>query len=158
MVSQLPRRIPQNIIWLFPPMPQSVYCPYAWMRTGRQSRNVPKYANRKSTFFCRNGWQEKQVAQTEERTAPRLCTCSNVIQHLHQWPAGENIRRFIYADDLSLPTQADCFETIETRLTSALRKLTGYYKQNSLNANPGKTQVCAFHLKNHLARRKLNIE
>ena len=28
----------------------------------------------------------------------------------------------------------------------------------SLNANPGKTQVCAFHLKNHLANKKLNIK
>ena len=32
-----------------------------------------------------------------------------------------------------------------------------YYKCKSLNANPGKTQVCAFHLNNHQAKRKLNI-
>ena len=47
--------------------------------------------------------------------------------------------------------------TIERRLSQALRTLTEYYKANSLNANPGKTQVCAFHLNNHQADRKLNI-
>ena len=60
-----------------------------------------------------------------------------------------NIRRFIYADDLCLATQATTFEVIEQRLTEALGDLTNYYHRNSLNANPGKTQVCAFHLKNH---------
>ena len=37
-------------------------------------------------------------------------------------------------------------------------KSTEYYRSNCLNANPGKTQVCAFHLKNHLASRKLKIQ
>ena len=58
---------------------------------------------------------------------------------------------------MCLATQSTLFETIEERLTDALSVLTKYYHQNSLNANPGKTQVCAFHLKNHLAKRKLNI-
>ena len=72
-------------------------------------------------------------------------------------PEFADIRRFIYADDLSLATQSTSFETIETRLTEALEELTDYYTKNSLNANPGKTQVCAFHLNNHAAGRKLNI-
>ena len=72
-------------------------------------------------------------------------------------PEFDAIRRFIYADDLCLATQAGDFETIERRLSQALKKLTIYYNENSLNANPGKTQVCAFHLNNHEAQRKLNI-
>ena len=72
-------------------------------------------------------------------------------------PEFDNIRRFIYADDLCIATQARTFETIERRLSAALEHLTEYYKQNSLNANPGKTQVSVFHLNNHQARRKLNI-
>ena len=72
-------------------------------------------------------------------------------------PEFDAIRRFIYADDLCLATQAGDFETIERRLSQALKKLTSYYNENSLNANPGKTQVCAFHLNNHEAQRKLNI-
>ena len=72
-------------------------------------------------------------------------------------PEYEAIRRFIYADDLCLATQASDFKTIEERLSKALNILTEYYQSNSLNANPGKTQVCAFHLNNHEANTKLNI-
>ena len=72
-------------------------------------------------------------------------------------PEHDGIRRFIYADDLCLASQAINFETIERRLSKALSTLTEFYKENSLNANPGKTQVCAFHLNNHQAYRKLDI-
>ena len=72
-------------------------------------------------------------------------------------PEFEAIRRFIYADDLCLATQGLDFKIIEKRLSEALNTLTEYYRQNSLNANPGKTQVCAFHLNNHEANKKLNI-
>lgn len=33
-----------------------------------------------------------------------------------------------------------------------------YYKENNLRPNPTKTQVCAFHLKNHQANKKLNVK
>ena len=72
-------------------------------------------------------------------------------------PEFENIRRFIYADDLCLATQSHEFKTIEDRLSTSLKTLTQYYEENSLNANPGKTQVCAFHLNNQQAARKLNL-
>ena len=73
-------------------------------------------------------------------------------------PEFKNIRRFIYADDLCLATQAKSFQTIQKRLSSALATLTEYYHQNCLNANPTKTQVCAFHLNNHQANQKLDIK
>ena len=73
-------------------------------------------------------------------------------------PEFEKIRRFIYADDLCLATQEKSFKTIEKRLTKALKTLTEYYHQNCLNANPTKTQVCAFHLNNHQAHHKLDIK
>ena len=59
---------------------------------------------------------------------------------------------------MCLATKSNTFETIEQRLTDALKHLTEYYQRNSLNANPGKTQVCAVHLKNHIARKKLRIQ
>lgn len=43
------------------------------------------------------------------------------------------------------------------KLTVALEDLGKYYDDNHLKPNPGKTQVCAFHLRNREARRKLNI-
>ena len=73
-------------------------------------------------------------------------------------PEFENIRRFLYADDLCLATRSRDFSSIEERLSAALKSLTDYYTKNSLNANPGKTQVCAFHLNNRKANRKLNIK
>ena len=73
-------------------------------------------------------------------------------------PHFNNIRRFIYADDLCLTTQAKSFSTIEQRLTGALESLSAYYKAWFLNANPGKTQVCAFHLNNSQSQKMLNIK
>ncbi|GFS10999.1 retrovirus-related Pol polyprotein from type-1 retrotransposable element R1 [Elysia marginata] len=72
-------------------------------------------------------------------------------------PEFDLTRRFIYADDLCLATQSTSFNAIETRLTDALSSLTNYYTENSLNANPSKTQVCAFHLNNHQTNTKLEI-
>ena len=37
-------------------------------------------------------------------------------------------------------------------------RLQEYYKEILLNANPRKTQVCAFHPNNHQANRKLDIK
>ena len=73
-------------------------------------------------------------------------------------PQYQNIRRYIYADDLCISTQSDSFTTIEERLSNALTTLSAYYKKWHLNANPSKTQVCAFHLNNRLANRKLKIK
>ena len=50
------------------------------------------------------------------------------------------------------------FAVVEERLTNALDELTTYYEENSLRANPAaKTQVCAFHLRNHEANQKLQV-
>ena len=40
---------------------------------------------------------------------------------------------------------------------SAMNTMTTYYDTNQLRANPSKTQVCAFHLKNREAKRELNV-
>ena len=68
-----------------------------------------------------------------------------------------NIVCFIYADDLALAAQDREFSIVERRLSSALDELTPYYKENHVHANPSKTQVCAFHLWNREANRKLNV-
>ena len=72
-------------------------------------------------------------------------------------PEFNDIRRFLYADDLCLATQSKNFDVIEKRLTEALQCLSKYYQKWSLNPNPGKTKVCCFHLNNHQASRELNI-
>ena len=64
---------------------------------------------------------------------------------------------FIYADDLCLTTQQKTFEQVETTLASGLNELGAHYNENHLRPNPAKTQLTAFHLKNHQADRKLNV-
>ena len=72
-------------------------------------------------------------------------------------PLSQGTRRFLYADDLAVTAQYDDFTTVENHLSGALSDLAAYYKVNNLRANPSKTQVCSFHLRNQEANRKLNI-
>ncbi|KAJ4925239.1 hypothetical protein JOQ06_017974 [Pogonophryne albipinna] len=72
-------------------------------------------------------------------------------------PKSVDTRRFIYADDLGIGAQATDFKTVEDRLSNALAELTPYYEENHLRANPSKTQVCAFHLRNREAKRQLKV-
>ena len=58
------------------------------------------------------------------------------------------------ADDLCIASQGNDFSNIEA---SALSTKTTYYDTNQLRANPSKTQVCAFHLRNREAKRELNV-
>ena len=79
----------------------------------------------------------------------------NVYTNDQPLPVATN--SFIYADDLCLTTQQKTFEQVETTLASGLNELDAYYNENHLRPNPAKTQVTAFHLKNHQADRKRNV-
>ncbi|KAJ8875327.1 hypothetical protein PR048_023222 [Dryococelus australis] len=65
----------------------------------------------------------------------------------------------IYTNDQPIATasQGKTFEEVERKLTIALKDLSKYYDKNHLKSNTGKTQVCAFHLRNKDSKRKLNI-
>lgn len=68
-----------------------------------------------------------------------------------------NSRKFCYADDTAIATQSRLLEDGEETLTTDLENLGRYYKQWRLCPNPNKTEVCAFHLNNHLANKDLNV-
>ena len=51
-----------------------------------------------------------------------------------------------------------CHNPVETTIGDALDELTQYYRSNRLRANPDKTQVTAFHLRNKEANRSLKVE
>ncbi|XP_038058777.1 uncharacterized protein LOC119730062 [Patiria miniata] len=72
-------------------------------------------------------------------------------------PLHPNTRSFLYADDLCIATQKHSFEEVERPLSDALADLTPYYAANHLRANPEKTQISAFHLKNRDAQRTLRV-
>ena len=73
-------------------------------------------------------------------------------------PIHDGTRNFIYADDLCVTAQCSSFTEVETTIGDALEELTHYYRSNSLRANPDKTQVTAFHLRNKEANRSLKVE
>ena len=72
-------------------------------------------------------------------------------------PIQPDTRHFLYADDLCIASQKDTFEEVEVSLTNALDLLIPYYATNHLRANPDKTQISAFHLKNREANHQLRI-
>ena len=72
-------------------------------------------------------------------------------------PIHPGTRRFVYADDLAVITQSTDFAPVEETLTSALDSLSEYYTTNQLRANPTKTQVSLFHLRNRECGKQLNI-
>ena len=72
-------------------------------------------------------------------------------------PIHPDTRIFIYADDLCIASQGNGFNYTEASLTAALSTTTTYYDTNQLRANPSKTQVCVFHLRNREAKREVNV-
>ena len=73
-------------------------------------------------------------------------------------PIHDGTRNFIYADDICVTAQYSSFTEVETTIGDALDELTHYYRSNSLRANPDKTQVIAFNLRNKEANRSLKVE
>ena len=72
-------------------------------------------------------------------------------------PILDGTRSFIYADDLCVTAQYPTFQEVEQQIEEALGELTHYYRSNSLRANPDKTQVTAFHLRNRESKRSLQV-
>ena len=66
-------------------------------------------------------------------------------------------RSFIYADDLCITSQYPTFQEVEQIIEEAQGELTHYYRRNIMRANPDKTQVTAFHLRNREAKRSLQV-
>ena len=73
-------------------------------------------------------------------------------------PFHDGTRNFVYVDDLCVTAQYPSFIEVEHTIEEALDKLTIYYRSNSLRANPCKTQVTTFHLKNREANRTLEVK
>ena len=84
--------------------------------------------------------------------APLLFNVYTNDQQIHP-----NTRSFLYADDLCIATQNQSFVKLEKSLSDALAGLIPYYATNHLRANPDKTQISAFHLKNRDANHQLRI-
>ena len=72
-------------------------------------------------------------------------------------PLHVGTRSFIYADDLCITAQFHTISQVESTIEKALGELTDYYRNNSMRANPDKTQVTSFQLQNREAKRSLKV-
>ena len=99
------------------------------------------------------------MEEPEERLArvlyyPQYClTYTQRTSHFTMEPG-----TFIYADDLCVTPQYPSFTDVEHTIEDVLDELTTYYISNILRANPDKTQVTLFHIKNREAKRTLEVK
>ena len=89
------------------------------------------------------------MENTEKTACPKGVT--------NDQPLHDRTRSFIYADDICVTAQHYSFTEVERTIGDALDKLTQYYRSNSLRANPDKTQVTAFNVRNKEAKRSLKV-
>ena len=83
----------------------------------------------------------------------------NNLQPLHEWPTSPHwvptplIRKFICADDICCPTQAETLAELVCTLIADLARLTQYCQQCRLKPSVSKTVASVF----HFANRQLNV-
>ena len=85
--------------------------------------------------------------------SPILFTIYTNDQPLHN-----RTRSFIYADDQCVTAQQPSFVEVDSTIEESLSELTQYYRSNNLRANPDKTQVTAFHLRNKESKGTLKVK
>ena len=109
-------------------------------------------------FFVELGWKISRW-RSQRNGLPQWSVLAPLIFNVYtnDQSIHPGTRSFVYADDLAVTTQSTDFAPIEETLTSALVGLSDYYTTNQLRANPTKTQVSLFHLRNCECGKQLNI-
>ena len=111
----------------------------------------------RSFFVVLNGKKSRWRRQRKGLPQGSLLAPMLFNIYTNDQPIHADTRSVIYADDMCIASQGDDFNNIEASLTSALSTMTTHYDTNQLRANPSKTHVCAFHLRNREAKRELNV-
>uniref|UniRef100_A0A3Q2YP85 Reverse transcriptase domain-containing protein n=1 Tax=Hippocampus comes TaxID=109280 RepID=A0A3Q2YP85_HIPCM len=130
---------------------------YEMMSDVRLTQLICNMLSSRRFFVDLNGSRSRW--RTQKNGLPQGSVLAPLLFNIYtnDQPTQPDTRRFLYADDLCIASQKSTFEAVEVSLSNALDLLIPYYSINHLRANPGKTQICAFHLKNREAERKLQI-
>ena len=129
---------------------------------GANQRYPPNGAHRMHAWqqdvLC-SAWETRRASGKDSGLVNPKAVFSHLSCSLYSndQPRSEDTQHFIYADDLGISAQHMDFTVVEQRLSKALEELTPYYEKNYLRANPSKTQVCTFHLRNREAKRQLKV-
>ena len=99
---------------------------------------------------------ERSRWRNQKNGLPQGSVLSTILFNIYTngQPIHDGTRNFKYADDICVTAQYSSFTTIG----DALDELTHYFRSNSLRANPDKTQITVFHLRNKEANRSLQEE
>ena len=101
----------------------------------------------------------KQSRWRQQRNGlPQGSVLAPLLYNIYSTPTTSQWTRTLSVSSMptiSVTSQENSFEAVEANLTTALDELLLDYERNHLHANPAKTQVCSFHLRNREANRPL---
>ena len=125
----------------------------------------PKNGNRAPIAGGGRGWHNMHRVCQIPVTAPPRVVCvvwsppPPILFNIYtnDQPLHSETRNFIYADGLCVTAKHPSFKQTEDTIEDALGELTQYYRNNNMRANPDKTQVTAFHIRNKEAMRELDV-